>query len=255
MSGGIRIESATIRILRTEFGRFPHILPLNPELRPGSPSLRVTLEVEWAPPDAVPLLRRYQQELSGLLPELRRHRCRGPAHYHIARMGEGVEETEPDARGNDALGPVEAPPVGVEPALALVHLAEHLAIDVIAFVTELGSVSGVTAAQASSETRYELFVECPQAPCALAVYWAPPLAILLRGDRSRARRILLRWRTLYRHRERPGGGGLACTQAWRRTRGRGPRPALIWEWRAASPAISGTAPERRDRRPEEAMTR
>jgi hypothetical protein len=193
MSGGIRIESATIRILRTEFGRFPHILPLNPELRPGSLSLRVTLEVEWAPPDAVPLLRRYQQELTELLPELGRHRCRGPAHYHFARMDAGEDRA---ARAN-----------GVEPALALVHLAEHLAIDVIAYVTELDSVSGVTAALESSETRFELFVECPVGAVApLAVYQAFSwLAILLRGEplaRSE-QAILPLGRALFRHRAQP----------------------------------------------------
>lgn len=190
MSGGIRIESATIRILRTEFGRFPHILPLNPELRPGTPSLRVTLEVEWAPPDAIPLLRRYQEELSELLPELGRHRCRGPAHYHFARMG---------SRGNGA-----GYPNGVEPALALVHLAEHLAIDVIAYVTEVDSISGITAALESSETRFELFVECPASAIApLAVYQAFSwLAILLRGEplAGSERVILPLGRALYRHR-------------------------------------------------------
>src|SRR5262245_40441229 len=190
MSGGIRIESATIRILRTEFGRFPHILPLNPELRPGSPSLRVTLEVEWAPPDAVPLLRRFHEELSVLLPELERHRCRGPAHYHFGRMGA-----------------VAAPANSIEPALALVHLAEHLAIDVIAYVTDLESVSGVTAALESSEKRFELFVECPLSAVApLAVYQAFSwLAILLRGEplAGSERAILPLGRALYRHRATP----------------------------------------------------
>src|SRR5262245_56504036 len=186
MSAGIRIESATIRILRTEFGRFPHILPLNSELRSGSPSLRVTLEVEWAPPDAIPLLRRYQQELAGLLPELGRHRCRGPAHYHFSKMGEeeaapasgtesrhpnGVEPARAPLTGSRHMGGIRPAPVngtdrirtnGIEPALALVHLAEHLAIDVIAYVTEIDSVSGVTAALGSSEKRFELFVECPR---------------------------------------------------------------------------------------------
>jgi len=196
MSGGIRIESATIRIFRTEFGRFPHILPLNPELRPGSPMLRVTLEVEWDPPDAVPLLRSYQRELSVLLPALSRHRCRGPAHYHFANMGASEAKEETLAR---------AP--GVEPALALVHLAEHLAIDVIAFVTELDSVSGVTAALESSDSRFDLFVECPRSAVApLAVYQAFSwLAILLRGDplAGSERTILPLGRALYRRREHP----------------------------------------------------
>ena len=188
-SGGIRIESATIRILRTEFGRFPHILPLNPELRPGSSSLRVTLEVEWAPPDALPLLGRYQQELARVLPALDQHRCRGPAHYHFARIDGNGAGT---GRSN-----------GVEPALALVHLAEHLAIDVIAYVTGLDSVSGVTAAMAASRTRFELFVECPRSALApLAVYQAFSwIAALLRGDPLAVleKEMLFLGRALYRH--------------------------------------------------------
>lgn len=196
VSGGIRIENATIRILRTEFGRFPNILPLNPELRPGSPMLRVTLEVEWEPPDAVPLLRSYQRELSSLLPALSRHRCRGPAHYHFAKVGANEAEEGAQARAN-----------GVEPALALVHLAEHLAIDVIAFVTEVESVSGVTAALESSDSRFDLFVECPRSAVApLAVYQAFSwLAILLRGEplAGSERAILPLGRALYRQREHP----------------------------------------------------
>src|SRR5207249_4079415 len=109
-----------VRILRSEFGAHPETLPLNPALRPGVSTVKIVLEVVWAPPDPVAALEAYETALAAALPGLHRHECRGPSQYHVLarRRGNGIAE---------CAGPIEAP-------LSLAHLLEHLIIDAVSFV-------------------------------------------------------------------------------------------------------------------------
>jgi hypothetical protein len=149
-------------------------------------TLRVELEIEWEPANAVRALSTLETSLPAVCPGWNAHRCGGPPEYHVRSFaaGDGAAERH------------------VEPALALAHLIEHVMIDVIAFVTSASSVSGVTGAKRGTRRRFDVFVECRDPAVGalarhLAISWAT--AILRDGgiDTEDAR-ILAVARALYR---------------------------------------------------------
>lgn len=129
-------------------------------------TLRLTLDIEWDPPDPA-------RALSNLESDLRDHHCRGPVQYHV----HGASRSwTPKVRGRW---------LGVEPSLALAHLIEHVMIDAVAFVTGLERVSGVTGAHQNSERRFDVYVESPDYPVGLlaryvGIAWV--LTLLQRGS-------------------------------------------------------------------------
>ena len=162
------LESVSpIRVLSSDLGSFPNVLPLNPAFRPEASRLRLRLEIDCELADDGSALLELEDVLMSACPGLRLHQCRGPHEYRLF-----------EARTRDPT----APPIDTN--LALAHLIEHVMIDTVAFVTDAESVSGVTGAHTNSTHRFDIFVECPdESVVALASYvgiaW---ITSLLRGE-------------------------------------------------------------------------
>jgi hypothetical protein len=139
-----------IRVLTTRLGLFPSIQSLNPSLGPDRWTIRLELEVDWAPVDPLRSLMVLEEGLLEVCPSLNAHRCGGPVEYHVRSFARGEQ---------NGLEGGHHP----EPALALAHLIEHVMIDAIAFVTNASSVSGATGARRGSTKRFDVFVECRDA--------------------------------------------------------------------------------------------
>ena len=165
--------SPSVNVLASDYGYHPSILPLNKSLRPFASTLRLTLEIDWNPPDPAQALSKLERDLLVVCPSLGDHHCRGPVQYHVHGASRGW------------VAKVRGRWLGVEPGLALAHLIEHVMIDAVAFVTGLKRVSGVTGAHQNSTRRFDVYVECPDYPiCLLARYvgiaWV--LTLLQRGS-------------------------------------------------------------------------
>lgn len=165
--------SPSVSVLASDYGYHPSILPLNKSLRPSASTLRLTLEIDWDPPDPAQALSNLESDLLRVCPSLGEHQCRGPVQYHVHGPSPGWTSK---VRGRW---------LGVEPGLALAHLIEHVMIDAVAFVTGLQRVSGVTGAHQDSERRFDVYVECPDYPVSLlaryvGISWV--LTLLQRGS-------------------------------------------------------------------------
>ncbi len=182
-------------VLGFDFGHHPQILSLNPSFQRGARTLRLEVEVHWQPAAPREDLQRLQRALERFSPSLRAHQCRGPHAYRLFAETPGGQE------------PLEAP-------LALAHLLEHLFIDMVAFVSELPSVSGITGARRDATNRFDVFVECPLRSLARLVVgcgtaWMTALVAgaPLDGD---PRALLELARLLYRHQPRELDAELAA---------------------------------------------
>jgi hypothetical protein len=141
--------SDSIRIQGIEHGPFPSASPLNPRFQPGMPRIRLILDIGAS-------LRRHRQSLStrerevllAFCPHLPDHRCAGGQDiYDLLLPGDaaasGAEEVNPEADG-----------------LALAHLIEHVAIELLVSVSRSGRCSGVTCAYRGRKDRFDIFLEC-----------------------------------------------------------------------------------------------
>ena len=134
-----------VRIVERSLGPAPESLPLNADFRPDSLKLKLTAQIAWSPPNAREALRDFGRRFERISPSFARHRCGGKGGYDIhALLLSGA------GRGNGEL----------EAGLALAHLMEHVMIDVVAFVSNPGRVSGATGAHRDATDHYDVFVEC-----------------------------------------------------------------------------------------------
>ena len=165
-----------VRIVDRSLGPAPESLPLNADFRPDSLKLKLTVQISWSPPNVGEALREFGQRFERLSPSFARHRCGGTGGYDIhSLLLSGV------ACGNGEL----------EPGLALAHLMEHVMIDVVAFVSSPGRVSGATGAHRETSDRYDVFVECEHPVVAdlaveLAFTWVEDLGTDLDRERKTA---------------------------------------------------------------------
>jgi hypothetical protein len=144
-----------LTVLSETYGRFPEVLPLNPDIAPDSRLLKTRLEIAWRAGDAVERLRSLEERLELVSPSFRRHGCGGDAPYRLFAARRPLEAVPPAGR----------PPV--EPALALAHLIEHVMIDTVSYVTQAASIAGVTGALFDPPGQYDVFVESPDGEVAL----------------------------------------------------------------------------------------
>ena len=186
----------SVNVLASDYGYHPSILALNQSLRPDTPTLRLTLEINWNPRDPVRSLSDLETGLLEVCPDLGRHHCRGPAQYHVhaalrnnAQNGDGREFATQDHL------PFRQRAAGaIEPSLALAHLIEHAMIEAVAFLTDSEKVSGVTGAHRYSVRRFDVYVECPDHTVGLlaryvGITWI--LSLLRRGSFDRAESLAL----------------------------------------------------------------
>ncbi len=153
----------SIRIVQLQHGQFPEASRFNERFIPGVIRIRVTLEIGAGLRARTPLLAAAEREaLLRLCPRLPEHRCAGGLGIFDALAGTGAADGEaiasaaiPDA----AAGPVKGD--GGD-GLALAHLIEHVAIDLILTASRGRRCSGATCAHADRFDRFDLFLECAE---------------------------------------------------------------------------------------------
>ena len=179
-----------IRVLDAALGSHPQARSLNPAFRSDVPILKLGVDIEWGPPEAAAAVAKLEARLVEFCPSLQQHQCRGREEYHILRS---IREADRRLKHGET---------SIEPALALAHLFEHLMIDTMAFITDASIVSGATAALKGTHTRFDIFVESPDATAArltveVARWWISALAAG-QSPNSEGRLILDLTRHLYR---------------------------------------------------------
>ena len=186
-----RLEGREIAIdvRAANVGKYPEALGLNPRFHPDVSRLKLQLSIEWDPEVPEEAIRRLLGSLINLSPSLKNHSCQGPKEYQVQQPAAPLSEDEG---------------ASVEPELALVHLIEHVMIDVVAFVTGSRTVSGVTGAPEDLSRPFDLFVDCPDPAVArfathLTLHW---IVTLLDGQSldGTGPSTLHLARLLYRHR-------------------------------------------------------
>jgi hypothetical protein len=165
-----------VRIVDRSLGTAPESLPLNADFRADSLKLKLTVQISWSPPNAREALCDFGQRFERISPSFARHRCGGRGGYDIHAL----------------LLPGCGPGNGdLEAGLALAHLMEHVMIDVVAFVSNPGRVSGATGARRDANDRYDVFVECEHPAVAdlaveLALTWVADRGTDLDRERKAA---------------------------------------------------------------------
>ena len=146
-----------VEVVQIDFVPSTLAASLNREIEPGSPLLRVALDIRWSEPDPAPALARIERRLLDFPPTFMSHQCRGPIAYHVfARPSDGAGA----GPGRDQPTLPESPAQPFDACLALAHLIEHTLIDFESSVTEEARISGVTGARRAPSGRFDVMVEC-----------------------------------------------------------------------------------------------
>lgn len=143
------IPADSISIRDLEVGPFPSVSRLNPRFIPGLPRVRLTLDLgENLRLAAAPLGAAETADILALCPRLAEHDCDGgnPIRDMLSAPHGAPPRAAPEAENGDGL--------------ALAHLIEHVAIDLIAAATGASRCSGVTCAYAGRLDRFDIFLEC-----------------------------------------------------------------------------------------------
>lgn len=146
----------SIRIVQLQHGQFPEANRLNERFIPGVTRIRVTLEIGAGLRARTRLLTADERDaLLRLCPRLPEHRCAG---------GLGIFDA---VTGGATVGTTVVPGEAADPGasdggdgLALAHLIEHVAIDLILTASRGHRCSGATCAHADRLDRFDLFLEC-----------------------------------------------------------------------------------------------
>ena len=144
------VPADSIRIRGLQHGAYPGVSELNPRFQPGLPRVRLTLDIGQALRRRVgPLENGERERLLALCPRLPDHLCGGGSDIrHLL--------------GEPAMGPAaSADTVPGEPdGLALAHLIEHVAIELVVAAGLAPRCSGVTCAYRDRLDRFDIFLEC-----------------------------------------------------------------------------------------------
>jgi len=167
------LPADSIRIRGLQHGAFPGISDLNPRFQPGLPRVRLTLDIGQALRRRLaPLEEGERERLLALCPRLADHLCGGGSDIrHLL----GEPANDPAASADSA----PAEPDG----LALAHLIEHVAIELVVAAGIAPRCSGVTCAYRDRLDRFDIFLECadPHLGRAAAVLAAASVRDLLSG--------------------------------------------------------------------------
>lgn len=148
-----------MRIVRVAHGPFPEISPLNADFVPGRTRVRMTLDLG---PEVRRRAARFgPAERDGLLslcPRLPQHEC-SDGRAIGAWLFEGEPPALPVAGGRD--GDVDG--------LLLAHLIEHVAIDLMVSASGDDRCGGLVGAHREGLSRFDIYLEGPEAPLARAV--------------------------------------------------------------------------------------
>jgi len=179
-----------ISIRDAAHGAHPAARSLNPAFRPDISVIKLGVDIDWEPVEPAAAVAALEAQLVKFCPSLQQHQCRGQEEYLILSS---IPESEQQPEHRET---------SIEPALALAHLFEHLMIDTMAFITDASTISGATAALKDTRTRFDIFVESPDAIAArltveVARSW---ISTLVAGEsiNDEGRLILELARRLYR---------------------------------------------------------
>ena len=142
-------DAVLIREVRVGF--FPEVSRLHPGFVPGIPRVRLTLDVgARLRRNPATLHAEGRAALLDLCPRLRDHDCgAGDEIHHLLAAdegaGAGARATAPDSDEQDGL--------------AVAHLIEHVAIEMIVGVSGVLRCSGVTCAHRDRLDRFDIFLE------------------------------------------------------------------------------------------------
>jgi len=129
-----------MQVVDTKYGLFPEVNHLNSRFVPNRPRLKLTVDMLYPEEHYVESFPYLAQKLVELFPTLRHHRC--------------CEEDSPPACGE------QVPIRTTGQAIDVVHLIEHVIIDLQCRITSMDMCSGITCHYWSPGNRYDIFVEC-----------------------------------------------------------------------------------------------
>ncbi len=153
----------SIRIRDLQVGPFPGASRLHAGFRAGLPRVRLTVDLGADLRRRTgPLTATEREQILALCPRLLEHDCGGGSEIHL------MLSIDHDQPGEEAPAPAAE---GSGDGLALAHLIEHVAIDLIVAVSGARRCSGVTCAYGGRLDRFDIFLECadPQVGRAAAV--------------------------------------------------------------------------------------
>jgi hypothetical protein len=152
----------SIRIRDLQVGPFPAAARLHPGFLPGLSRVRLTLDLGADLRRRTgPLTAAEREQLLALCPRLLDHDCGGGSEIHLMLSidHEPVDREAGDAAGGEPGEEGRADRPGGD-GLALAHLIEHVAIDLIVATSGARRCSGVTCAYSGRLDRFDIFLEC-----------------------------------------------------------------------------------------------
>lgn len=129
-----------MRVVDAKYGLFPEVNHLNSRFVPNRPRLKLTVDTLHPEEHYIQSFPYLAQRLIELFPTLRHHRC-------------CEEDTKPTCSG-------QVPIRRTGQAIDVVHLIEHVIIDLQCHITSMDICSGITCHYWEPENRYDIFVEC-----------------------------------------------------------------------------------------------
>jgi len=135
-----------MRIIDLSFGKFPEISYLNPRFRPGSLKLKLVLDVSSRGKTKKINFEKLYKKIHRLFPTLHKHKCCVSLLYGSL----------------DSLAKKDLPIEEVGGVTDLAHLLEHMIIDLVSFISQMKTVSGITCGYKIPLNRFDLFVECKE---------------------------------------------------------------------------------------------
>jgi len=135
-----------MRIKKISFGKFPTISDFNPKFRTGSLKLKLVLDISLPEKLKKNELKKLYEKIHLLFPTLHRHEC--CVSFLHGSLGSHSKEDFP----LEQVGGVTD----------LAHLLEHMIIDLISFLSQMKTVSGITCGYKIPLNRFDIFVECKE---------------------------------------------------------------------------------------------
>jgi hypothetical protein len=139
------------RVHALDHGLFPGVEVLSASFAPGGMRVRLTLDLAEEVRGRRPLLGAAEsRRLLGLCPSLPEHACQDPALLPLVRPGQAARAASATSESAEGDG------------LAIVHLIEHMAIDLISAATGAARCGGIACSYRDRPGRFDLFVECAE---------------------------------------------------------------------------------------------
>ncbi len=131
------------------YGKFSEVNHLNSNFRPGINKIKMTIDVISPHKIYKKIYPIVIQQFHDLFPNLRNHDC-------CQAKASGIGEHEDNTEGSDKY------------ALNILHLMEHVIIDIQCTITKMKKCSGITCNYHKPPNRFDIFVECIDKPIGYA---------------------------------------------------------------------------------------